>query len=191
VISEAAFAKARKRMPMTFWIELIIALGKQFEEQHGSMHYFRGFRILAMDGTRIDLPECKDLCDHFGTAKNVFGRQPPQARMVMLQSRFTRMPYRYELAPVSCGDGETTLAMQLCGHLCPRDLVLLDAGFWSYGLPWTIQNQKAFFALHLKSDVKLTTLKRLENSHSACSGSQYGDLATRTLVHQIIYYRCA
>jgi len=162
VVSEAAFAKARQRMPMTFWIELIIALGEQFEEQHGSMHYFRGFRVLAMDGTRIDLPECKDLCDHFGTAKNAFGRQQPQARMVMLQFPFTRMPYRYELAPVSCG--ESTLAMRLCAHLCPRDLVLLDAGFWSYGLLWTIQNQKAFFALRLKSDVKLATLKRLGNS---------------------------
>ena len=162
VISEAAFAKARQRMPMTFWIELIIALGEQFEERHGPMHYFRGFRILAMDGTRIDLPECRELCDHFGTAKNAFGRQQPQARMVMLQFPFTRMPYRYELAPVSCG--ETTLAMRLCGHLSPRDLVLLDAGFWSYGLLWTIQKQKAFFALRLKSDVKLATLKQLGDS---------------------------
>jgi len=161
VISEAAFAKARQRMPMNFWIELIIVLGQEFEERRGPMHCFRGFRILAMDGTRIDLPECKDLCDHFGTAKNAFGRQQPQARMVMLQFPFTRMPYRYELAPVSCG--ESTLAMRLCGHLLPRDLVLLDAGFWSYGLLWTIQNQKAFFALRLKSDVNLATLKRLGN----------------------------
>lgn len=162
VISEAAFAKARQRMPITFWIELIIVLGEQFEEQHGARHSFCGFRVLAMDGTRIDLPECKGLCDHFGTAKNAFGRQQPQARMVMLQFPFTRMPYRYELAPVSCG--ESTLAMRLCGHLAPRDLVLLDAGFWSYGLLWTIQNQKAFFALRLKSDVKLATLKRLGSS---------------------------
>jgi DDE family transposase len=80
----------------------------------------------------------------------------------MLQFPFTRMPYRYELAQVSCG--ETTLAMRLCANLLPRDLVLLDAGFWSYGLLWTIQNQKAFFALRLKSGVKLTTLKRLGSS---------------------------
>jgi len=81
---------------------------------------------------------------------------------VMLQFPFTRMPYRYELAPVSCG--ETTLAMQLCAHLRRRDLVLLDAGFWSYGLLWKIQKQEAFFALRLKSTVKLVTLERLGNS---------------------------
>lgn len=161
-VSEAAFATARQRMPMSFWFELLVLLGQQFEEQHPSLHGFRDFRILAMDGTRIDLPESRQLCNHFGTAKNAFGQQQPQARMVMLQFPFTRMPYRYELAPVSCG--EITLATRLCTHLRRRDLVLLDAGFWSYGLLWAIQNQKAFFALRLKKDVKLTTVKQLGKS---------------------------
>jgi hypothetical protein len=102
------------------------------------------------------------LSKHFGTAKNAFGLQQPQARMVMLQFPFTRMPYRYELAPVSCG--ESTLAMGLCGHLRAHDLVLLDAGFWSYGLLWKIQNQSAFFALRLKGGVKLATVRRLGSS---------------------------
>jgi hypothetical protein len=159
VVSEAAFAKGRQRMPITFWIELIILLGEQFKRQHGGLHHFRGFRVLAMDGTRIDLPECARLRDHFGTAKNAFGRQQPQARMVLLQFPFTRLPYRYELSPVSCG--EPTMAIRLCAHLRPRDLVLLDAGFWSYGLLWAIQNRQAFFALRLKGGVKLKTLKRL------------------------------
>ena len=37
------------------------------------------------------------------------------------------------------------------------------SGFWSYGLLWAIKNQNAFFALRLKSDVKLATLKQLGN----------------------------
>ena len=162
VVSDAAFAKARQRMPMNFWVELIILLGEEFERQHGAMHYFRGFRVLAMDGTRIDLPECKALSAHFGTAKNAFGRQHPQARMVMLQFPFTRLPWRYELAPLSYG--ENTLAMRLAAHLRPRDLVLLDAGFWSYGLLWAIQNRGAFFALRLKSGINFVTSKRLGGS---------------------------
>jgi hypothetical protein len=159
VVSEAAFAKARQRMPMTFWIELIIVLGERFEEQHSDLHDFRGFRVLAMDGTRVDLPECHALSKHFGTAKNLFGRQQPQAQMVLLQFPFTRMPYRYELSPVS--SGEVTLATRLCSHLRGNDLVLLDAGFWSYGLLWAIQKQKAYFALRLKGGVRLTPWKRL------------------------------
>lgn len=158
-VSEEAFAKARRRMPLNFWFELIIVLGECFEKQHGPLHHFHGFRILAIDGTRIDLPECKELCDHFGTAKNTFGRQQPQARMVLMQFPFTRMPYRYELGPVSCG--EVTMAIRLAAHLRQGDLALLDAGFWSYGLLWAIQNRNASFALRLKSDVNLVTLNRL------------------------------
>ena len=159
IVSEAAFATARQRMPMMFWMALLAVLAEDFEELHGARHRFRGFRILALDGTRLDLPECWRLCQHFGTAKNSFGMQQPQARMVMLQFPFTRLPYRYELAPVAVG--EITMAINLCQHLRPRDLVLLDAGFWSYGLLWKIQNQGAFFALRLKRDVKLTTMRRL------------------------------
>lgn len=46
----------------------------------------------------------------------------------------------------------------------PRDLVLLDAGFWSYGLLWTIQNQHAYFALRLKRGLKFTTRYTLGDS---------------------------
>jgi hypothetical protein len=43
VVSEAAFSKARQRMPVTFWLELIIVLGEQFAQQHGELHAFCGF----------------------------------------------------------------------------------------------------------------------------------------------------
>src|SRR5262249_14827916 len=41
------------------------------------------------------------------------------------------------------------------------DLVLLDKGFFSYGLFWQIQGQGAFFATRLKAGVKLQTLRPL------------------------------
>jgi hypothetical protein len=53
------------------------------------------------------------------------------------------------------------MAIRLCSHLRSNDLVLLDAGFWSYGLLWTIQKQKAFFALRLRKGPRLVTTKRL------------------------------
>jgi hypothetical protein len=70
-----------------------------------------------------------------------------------MQFPFTRMPYRYEFAPVRFG--EVTLALRLAPHLQADDLVLLDAGYWSYHLLWTIVRQRAFFAIRLRKDVKL------------------------------------
>jgi hypothetical protein len=145
VVSEEAFVKARRRMPRSFWINLIIILGEQFQEQHQSLLKFRGLRLLSMDGTCVDMGHWKCLKSHFGTASNAQGKQHAQARMVMLQFPFVRLPYRYELCPLD--HGEVTIARRLAQHLCRNDLVLVDACFWSYGLFWDIQNRGAFFAI--------------------------------------------
>jgi hypothetical protein len=159
-VTEEAFVQARQRMPLQFWMNLIIILGEQFEAQHASRHIFRGFRVLAMDGTRIDLPNWKALREHFGTAKNQSGAHNVQARMVMLQFPFTRLPYRYEVTPVT--EGEVTLAQRLVTHLRPGDLTLLDAGFLSYGLLWAIQSQQTFFAIRVGCNLNMRTLRRLQ-----------------------------
>jgi hypothetical protein len=148
VVSEEAFVKARRRMPLCFWMNLIIVLGEQFQSQHQSLLQFRGLRLLAMDGTCVDMGRWKCLKSHFGTAGNTRGQQHAQARMVMLQFHFVRLAYRYALCPLD--QGEVTIARRLAQHLCQNDLVLMDACFWSYGLFWDIQNRGAFFAIPLK-----------------------------------------
>ncbi|MGI6418302.1 MAG: transposase [Thermoguttaceae bacterium] len=158
-LSEEAFVKARRRMPLAFWVNLIIILGEQFQEQHRSLLTFHGYRLLAVDGTCIDMANWKRLRDYFGTAKNARGRQSVQARMVMLQFPFTRLPYRYELCPLD--EGEVTIARRLAQHLAKNDLVLLDACFWSYGLLCDIQMRGAFFALPIKG--KRLNLKAVRN----------------------------
>lgn len=158
-VSEEAFVQARQRMPFSFWIHLIIVLGEQFQQQHSALLEFHGFRLLAIDGTCIDMPNWKRLRDHFGTAKNVHGQQHAQGRMVMLQFPLTRLPYHYELCPLD--QGETTIARRLCQHVRPNDLLLLDACFWSYGLLWDIQNRDAFFALPVKRKFNLKKVRRL------------------------------
>lgn len=161
-VSEEAFVKARRKMLLGFWINLIIVLGERFEQQHGQQHCFRGFRVLAIDGTRLDLPNWKQLKDHFGTAKNSSGAHNAQARMVVLQFPFTRLPFRYELAPLA--DSEVTMALRLVQQLEKNDLLLMDAGYWSYQLLWAITNRNAFFAMRLRKGLNLKTLKRLDKN---------------------------
>lgn len=159
-VTEEAFATARQRMPLEFWFHLIIVLGEHFAAAHGDRHQFRRFRILAMDGTRLDLPNWAALKKHFGSAQNKSGTHQTQARMVLLQFPFTRLPYRYELSPLK--EGEITLALRLVQHLRPGDLVLLDAGYWSYQLLWAIAQRGAFFAIRQRQGLNLSTQKRLE-----------------------------
>jgi hypothetical protein len=161
-VSEEAFAKARQRMPLAFWVELILLLGERFEAQHGAQLCFRGFRLLALDGTRLTLPDEQALRAFYGTANNGNGTHNAQARMVLLQSPLTRIPIAYQLQPVKMG--EITMARQLSCHLRANDLLLLDSGYFSYGLMWDIQRRQAFFGIRVQRRMNLRTLRRLDGS---------------------------
>jgi len=157
-VSEGAFTQARQRMPWEFWATLLAVLSGRFEEQHGDATRWKGFRLLALDGTCVQLPNWRALTDFFGTAKNGKALRT-QARLVMLQLPRVRLPWRYELVPLA--QGEHTVAQRLLGELCPQDLVLMDRGFWSYGLFWQIQRQQSYFAIRRIKSVKLKTIRRL------------------------------
>jgi transposase len=156
-LSEEAFVQARKLMPPNFWVALILLLGEIFQERHGRWLQWKGFRLLALDGTCLTLPRYKKLGKHFGYARNKRGTPRPQARLVMLHLPLVRLPWRYELAPRS--QGESTVAARLLRDLQKDDLVLMDRGFFHFGLFRQIQDAKAFFAIR---QIKRVRFKKLE-----------------------------
>src|SRR5205085_2067240 len=83
--------------------------------EHGDLLYWRGYRLLALDGTCIDLPGRRALAEHFGTTANQHGGRKVQARLVMLQSPLVRLPLHYELTPLA--QGERTVAARLLANL--------------------------------------------------------------------------
>jgi hypothetical protein len=146
-------------MPWSYGIALVVILAGDFENQYPNSVRFKNFRLLDLDGTCIDLDDWKPLRSYFGTAKNGTSRGRTQARMVMLLFPRVRIPVRYELTPLA--EGERTVAARLLEHLRPHDLVLMDRGFWSYGLFWQLQAQRAFFAIRLYPGVTPETIRHL------------------------------
>jgi hypothetical protein len=159
-VSEEAFAQARQRMPLAFWMALLTGLARRFQENHARHLNFRGYRLLAMDGTTITLPNVERLRKHYGRPKNGARKKAaPQARLVMLTLPGTRIPIAYEVSPLA--DSELKLAARLMPHVRADDLLLMDRGFLSYGLFWQIQNQGAYFGTRLKSNFNYRKVKRL------------------------------
>ncbi len=158
-LSEEAFVQARRKLPWSFWVALLLGLTEAFERQHGPRTRWKNFRLLALDGSTVNLPGRARLAAHFGAVGNGRGRCQHQARLVLLQMPLVRMPWRYELTPLA--EGERTVARRLLEGLRADDLVLMDRGFWSFGLFWQVQRQRAFFAIRLTSQVRLRTLRRL------------------------------
>lgn len=160
-VSEEAFVQARRRAPMAFWIQLLSILGLQFQKEHDPLTRWKGFRLLALDGSDIPLPYYAPLVEYFGTCKNGRRARTVQARMVMLGLAQVRLPWRYELVPQSCH--EQTAAGRLLQQLQANDLVLMDRGFWSFGLFHLIQRQGAHFGIRLRRGVKFKRLHKLGN----------------------------
>lgn len=158
-MSEEAFTKARRLLPLAYWTALLVLLGERFEAEHGRRLRWHGLRLLALDGTCLELPSWPALRAHYGTATNASGRHNVQARMALLQFPLTRLPCAYALAPYAVG--EVTLAGRLLGRLRPDDLVLFDRGFFSYGLFWQVQSRRAFFAVRLRAGIGLRRRRRL------------------------------
>ncbi len=163
--TEEAFAQARAKAPAGYWTWLTLLLGEKFQADHGPMLCWSGHRLLALDGTTIRLQNYKPLRAHFGTAASgSHGRKrrsrQPQARMVMLTFPLARFPWRYELCPLARSE-RAAAGPLLDEGLSAGDLVLMDRGFWSYGLFCQVAARRAFFAIRLFKSAKLKTLRRL------------------------------
>ena len=159
-VSEEAFVQARQRMPLAFWTALLMILARRFQKDHSRHLNFRGFRLLAMDGTTLTLPNVERLRKHYGRPKNGARKKAaPQARLAMLTLPGVRIPIAYEVSPIS--DSELALAGRLMRQVRNNDLLLMDRGFLSYGLFWQIQNQGAYFGTRLKSNFQYKKVKRL------------------------------
>jgi hypothetical protein len=158
-VTEEAFVQARARMPMDFWVALALVLADRFARDHDTHLRWGHFRLLALDGTLVNLPRWKALADHYGTAKGRRGGRVPQARLVLLQFPLARVPYRFALGTKR--QAEKTLAEPLLKALHKDDLLLMDRGFWSYGLFCRIAEQEAYFAIRQIAQAHLKRLRTL------------------------------
>jgi hypothetical protein len=93
-VTEEAFVQARSRLPAAFWVALLVRLTESFLQHYDDCVRYRHFRLLAIDGSRLNLPDWPALRQAFGTANNGQGGHGAQARLLLLQFPQVRLPYR-------------------------------------------------------------------------------------------------
>ena len=97
--------------------------------------WWRGLRLVAIDGTVFDLPDTASNVAHFGKPSNGRGEMKgafPQARVVALAECGTHAIIGAEIGP--CSTGEATLARGLFKGLHEGMLLLAGRGFSGYDL---------------------------------------------------------
>lgn len=126
--------------------------------------FYRGMRLMAVDGFVLDLPDQPDLARVFGRPKG--GRASgafPQARVLALCEVGTHGIWKHQIKPLSCG--ETTMAASVLRHLQPDMLLLWDRGFLSCDNVAQVRAQGAHLLARIKKNLIFQPIQRF------CDGS--------------------
>lgn len=93
--------------------------------------FLRGWRLLAVDGFEVDLPDIPANAAEFGYAGSGENRPGfPKARVVAVAECGTHAFVAAEVA--GYGTGEKTMAQRLYPRLRPDELLTADRGFYSW-----------------------------------------------------------
>lgn len=126
--SSGSFAKARARLPLELWQSVWDFLAAKVQVLSEPLAYWRGHRVVLVDGTCVSMPDESELRTHFGTSTGSGSkRHYPLARMVTLALANTMMVLAYAVGRYN--QSETELLRPLLGHLRKGDLLLGDRLF--------------------------------------------------------------
>ena len=162
VVTKAALSKARRKLKHTAFIEFNQEAMKIFYNQPEGGKRWNGFRLLSVDGSKLNLPNEADIADHFGTSK---GSPQPRALLSSLYDPLNQMHVDQQLAPFKTSERE--LASRHLSATEEGDLILYDRGypaFWLFAqhramgrdfcmrLTWNFYNEARDLYLRPESD---------------------------------------
>ncbi|MBN2598500.1 IS4 family transposase [Labilibaculum sp.] len=131
--SKSAFVQCRKKINPLVFKELSQVLTHEFyTDNDESVKLWKGFRLLAVDGSRITLPDTKELRGIYGATKNQSTTSVVQGRLSVLYDVLNNYVIDGKIAPLATG--EKSLAIEHLAHATSKDLVIYDRGYPSFDL---------------------------------------------------------
>jgi hypothetical protein len=145
VVTKSAFSQARKKLKAEAFIEL-----NQVQVAYFYAHFpyqtWHGLRLLAVDGSSVQLPATAEIIDHFG-----LWHSAPVARVSQLFDVLNEVTVEAVIGPKAVGEREWA-----AGHVAqvgPGDLILLDRGYPAFWLFVLIRQQGADFCARMPAGV--------------------------------------
>lgn len=140
-VTKSAFSQARQKLKADAFIELNAVQVDYFYE-HVPTDRWYGYRLLATDGSTVQLPEEADIIAHFGLWGN-----GPVARVSQLFDVLSEVTIEARIGPKS--QGEREFAALHFDKIGPADLVLLDRGYPAFWLFVLIRAKEADFCVRM------------------------------------------
>ena len=178
VPTKAALFKARSRLGSQPLQALFDAVAVPLASPGTRGAFYRGWRLMSIDGTCVDVPDTPANVEAFGRPGSGRGEGVgafPQVRLVGVAECGTHALVEVAVGP--CTNGEQTLAQQVLGSLGPDMLLIADRGFYSFPLWNRARAGDAALLWRTKSNHVLPVVERLPD------GSYLSTL------HEIVNYK--
>ena len=151
--TSSAFVQKRKKIkPEVFKYLSSVITDSFYAENNQNVKLFNGFRILAVDGSKITLPYTQELKSFFGESKNQTDTSIIQAMSSVLYDVLNHLVLNSVLENVKKGERE--LALHHKSHWKQKDLIIYDRAYPSYDFKYE----------HIKAGVDY--LIRAQKNHS-------------------------
>lgn len=149
-VTKSAFSQARQKLdPATFMRLNQMAVDKFYQNE--DFNVWGGYRLVAVDGSRLVLPNHQSVKDEFGIYNLGPDADSPRSMgtVSLLYDVLNLITIDARIAPYS--DSESNLLVQHLPSTQEGDLLLLDRGYPSYWLLFLLTAKKIQFCVRLKS----------------------------------------
>lgn len=149
--TKSAFVQYRKKIKPEVFKSLSDSLVEEFyTDNDEAVKLWNGFRLLAVDGSRLVLPDTQELESIYGRTKNQSGTGVVQARVSVLYDVLNKFVIEGSLSPLSTG--ESVLALQHLAQAQTGDLIIYDRGYPSFNLVYEHFEKGIDFLIRVKAD---------------------------------------
>jgi len=155
--TKQAFSKARKKLNWSAFIELNRVFLQDYSSAFSPDLYMDKYRLLAVDGSLCQLPDCEVLKDEFGTSNNQHGQGMAMGRASVLYDVLNEHVLDGQFAPLSRGESSlledhlTNLDQHL-NFITDPCLFLMDRNYPSFKLMHQLQKAGHFFVIRCKAN---------------------------------------
>lgn len=163
--TDSAFSQARRRLGVAPLRALFLEVARPMATHQTIGAFYRGWRLMGIDGTILDLPDTPENARAFG--RPTTGRAEgafPQVRLAALCESGTHAVCALAIKPLR--HGESSMVGPLLDALGPGDLPIWDRGFFGYDLIASAVRRGAHLLARVKSNTVLRPIRRLADGSS-------------------------
>lgn len=162
-VSVSAFCQYRNVFPLKMLLHIRCYLTQRLYQLYPPESLrWKGFRLLAIDGTILNLVE--PLWPYFGALNGCRGTGPAQAYLVILYDLITRIPLAFRVGKAENNSRSRSLFKRLIPHLKTGDLLVIDSGFYSIEIFALLLKQGVNFIIPMCSRGKPKLIQRLSKN---------------------------